>query len=91
MFIKLVDMSGGVDAAVEMQRNVRNNSRDMQESIKELFSWEKEMNAKETAMLKSKVGTTSSIRAASRQAPPAQRQAGGATNSAAAKHKGASS
>jgi len=41
---------GRTDGAIEMQRNVRNNTTDMQETIKDLFAWEKDMQAKEQGM-----------------------------------------
>lgn len=50
---------GGIDTSIEMQRNVRNNTTDMQESIKELLVWEKEMRAKEMAMMNSREGWAS--------------------------------
>jgi len=50
---------GGIDTAIDMQRNVRNNTRDMQESIQELFAWEKEMRAKEMDMMNSREGRAS--------------------------------
>lgn len=45
---------GVADTAIELQRNVRNNTRDMRESLEDLFTWEEEMKAKEKAMINSK-------------------------------------
>eukprot|EP00892_Ulva_mutabilis_P003850 jgi/Ulvmu1/1837/UM119_0056.1 len=42
-----------LDSATELQRNVRNNTADMQDSIKDLFAWGEEMNAKEISRKKS--------------------------------------
>jgi hypothetical protein len=43
----------GMDS-IAMQMNIRNNTMEMQEAIKDLYKWESEMHKKEEQMKKSK-------------------------------------
>jgi hypothetical protein len=65
-------MAGQDNSSIWTQLNIRNNAREMQEAMKDLYAWEKEIAGKEKAAVSKKRGGQQATPAVRGRAAPVQ-------------------